>query len=582
MTTVREIPSQVLYEACVKGLKTMGGVIFNSSMPKSGASKVNVCSQVLAALETAGFRNGLLTYSAILYPNEGDTRTLLMWLNQNVKINQVDQDKPPASAKDVLQTAISLELKRSMAQSWAPVVFSATHDTRPVATVSVRSAYIEPPIGPQHAKEIEYISRFMPFAVDQPRQPELVCMSLLEAHAVSLAVQREKFLARNDRNNPPAKKRARVNALVAGKLRQAVLEEGDEYLLMKQASSDRNRRGLASRFIRQRNQIDKVDAGAVAVSGAGGKTSEEEAREAREAELAALEAELKRLEYEIQAMRLMLTDLIAGKRQLDADAAAVAARTAELEKDKAEIEMVRRLMQDPEGNKAKLEQITQLNAQKLVEAAQKWEPKRVQLIEGYRAERDKFENRKSAAQDLLQDIEAMRAKARGIAQDIQEKDQRYRNLLEQWKSLEKGKLRSMHTDKILEGLENVKKQNADIDKVLLETRALKKEIAGSTDTLSRSFALVDEMIYKDAPNDASAKTAYKLLVAMNEKFNDLIDGVSTTVATRNEALELERKIDALKIRTDSLNLERVEADLKTLKQENVNLSVQANMTGNAE
>ena len=298
--------------------------------------------------------------------------------------------------------------------------------------------------------------------------------------------------------------------------------------------------------------------------------------------MAALEAELKRLEYEIQAMRLMLTDLIAGKRQLDADAAAVAARTAELEKDKAEIEMVRRLMQDPEGNKAKLEQITQLNAQKLVEAAQKWEPKRVQLIEGYRAERDKFENRKSAAQDLLQDIEAMRAKARGIAQDIQEKDQRYRNLLEQWKSLEKGKLRSMHTDKILEGLENVKKQNADIDKVLLETRALKKEIAGSTDTLSRSFALVDEMIYKDAPNDASAKTAYKLLVAMNEKFNDLIDGVSTTVATRNEALELERKIDALKIRTDSLNLERVEADLKTLKQENVNLSVQANMTGNAE
>jgi hypothetical protein len=83
-------------------------------------------------------------------------------------------------------------------------------------------------------------------------------------------------------------------------------------------------------------------------------------------------------------------------------------------------------------------------------------------------------------------------------------------IVSEFKQLEKGKLRSSHTDKIEEGLKNVKKQNADIDKVLLDTRDLKKEIAQKTDMLKRSFAIVDEMIFKDAKEDASAKTAYKV------------------------------------------------------------------------
>lgn len=96
---------------------------------------------------------------------------------------------------------------------------------------------------------------------------------------------------------------------------------------------------------------------------------------------------------------------------------------------------------------AKLLQITQANAAKLLQAQQNWEPKRIALMEGYRAEKDKFESerkrkkektcfshaivdRKLAAQDLLKEIDEMRRKAKELAADVQEKDQRYRNLLE--------------------------------------------------------------------------------------------------------------------------------------------------------
>lgn len=179
-----------------------------------------------------------------------------------------------------------------------------------------------------------------------------------------------------------------------------------------------------------------------------------------------------------------------------------------------------------------------------------------------------------------------------IQADVQQKDARYRQLLEEWKQLEKGTLRSQHTDKILEGLNNVKKQNADIDKVrrekneqkllvpfslffrlqvLLDTRDLKKEIATMTDTLSRSFALVDDMIFRDAKNenDASAKTAYKLVIAMNEKFNQLIDSLSSTIQTKNASLELERQIASVKLRTNALDLDRVRTDLEQLRKENL-------------
>jgi hypothetical protein len=42
-------------------------------------------------------------------------------------------------------------------------------------------------------------------------------------------------------------------------------------------------------------------------------------------------------------------------------------------------------------------------------------------------------------------------------------------------------------------------------------RDLKKEIAQKTDVLKRSFAIVDELIFKDAKEDAAAKTGYKVI-----------------------------------------------------------------------
>jgi hypothetical protein len=56
--------------------------------------------------------------------------------------------------------------------------------------------------------------------------------------------------------------------------------------------------------------------------------------------------------------------------------------------------------------------------------------------------------------------------------------------------------RSSYTKRILEIVANVKKQNDETKKVLLETRALQKEINNLSGKLSRTFTIADEEIFK--------------------------------------------------------------------------------------
>ncbi len=85
LKSVRDVPSAALYEVCVRGLRTISpDVLLSTTMPRSNASKITALEHVVRAFVAAGYR-GDLSYSALMYPNEGDTRALLLWLNQNIK-----------------------------------------------------------------------------------------------------------------------------------------------------------------------------------------------------------------------------------------------------------------------------------------------------------------------------------------------------------------------------------------------------------------------------------------------------------------------------------------------------------------
>lgn len=103
--------------------------------------------------------------------------------------------------------------------------------------------------------------------------------------------------------------------------------------------------------------------------------------------------------------------------------------------------------------------------------------------------------------------------------------------------------RSAYTQRILEIINNVKKQRDEIDKVLADTREIQKQINTLTGRLERSFTVVDELIFRDAKMNEASKKAYKLLATLHSDCNELVNLVTETGATVREIRDLEEQVD---------------------------------------
>lgn len=181
--------------------------------------------------------------------------------------------------------------------------------------------------------------------------------------------------------------------------------------------------------------------------------------------------------------------------------------------------------------------------------------------------------------------------------DIHQKDDHYKQLMEVLEALPKDMSRAVYTRNILEIVKNVKKQKVDIDKILIDTRALQKEINSVSDTLGRVFSVVDEMVFADAnAKDATAVQAYKHIAAIDkvpktararapinrllQSFKKLVSLIEETGTNRNNVLNLESKIEQVQLRTNSLNTERLEKDLAEVRLENQSLQAKLSKQGN--
>lgn len=72
----------------------------------------------------------------------------------------------------------------------------------------------------------------------------------------------------------------------------------------------------------------------------------------------------------------------------------------------------------------------------------------------------------------------------------------FKQLEADYAKLNKDVQRSSYTRRILEIVRNISKQKTDIAKVLVDTRALQKDINQLGDKLSRTFTVTDELIFK--------------------------------------------------------------------------------------
>jgi len=548
----------------------------SENLPGNMSGKVNTCTKTVAVIKELGWR-GELGFHQLMYPNESDIRKLFTFLSQALPSKGVIDDGFQ-EGRGHLSDTIHQVLTPAIEQTWTPHYCPQVHNFNhiyPLGTWKLTTPNRGRAVATIPGLENYYV-RHLPFVSAQPQKREDVAPSVFETNSSAYYEALEREAEWNAHGlesglNPQAYRKQKLAnitgsmASLVGSAYQSALAQsgsrslGDTISQLQQGSSK-----VGGRFDRQRRLgHDESDVLQPAV-----KETQEERDKKQAAEIAELDETLSEAQRKLEAlqkqMQLWSDTIRQNEARINEEAILKANLTREYKVEKETWD----LMADYEKNVSDLRKLSSVNASKSIELATEWEKHRIPLIEQYRALKDAEKNSADEIKVKLEKIKEMRAKMKELIAEIHAKDEQYKNTLETWEALPKDVSRSVYTKRILEIVKNVKKQKVDIDKILIDTRSLRKEINTVTETLNRTFALTDELVFQDAKKDPIAKQSYKYLVEMNEKFQKLTATIEETGATRNNILNLETRIEQISSRTSSLNVDRIAADLKEMKDEN--------------
>ncbi|XP_052208730.1 uncharacterized protein LOC127812336 isoform X2 [Diospyros lotus] len=139
--------------------------------------------------------------------------------------------------------------------------------------------------------------------------------------------------------------------------------------------------------------------------------------------------------------------------------------------------------------------------------------------------------------------------------------------------------RKSYIERVTEITKNSGKQDSDIERILRETRELQLESNYIQERLNRTFAVVDETVFREAKKNPVARQAYRLLTSIHESFEQISDNILTTDRIRREVTEYEAKLSALARR--SFKVDKLKADLDAIRRENELIEKRLNNSQNA-
>lgn len=560
-------------------------------LPRHMSARVNACTTMATSIKEMGYR-GELSYHQLLYPNENDVRHVLMWLSKvhsetksedNVAVQRPTQEM-------FLSQLIGKELLAISKQSWMPM-YCTTRACKPQLSHEFHATMLHAPSKGRALRTVPgletYFTKYMSFAVAQPPEVRDVPASVLETNLAALSEARERDNEWNQSGlnsglNPlqyRAKKKKTIGSQVAQSMQSALAAAADNAAASADRTADTMKKLLEAyeQSLKSGSQFKRQVKYGQKESEANAETPEERlAKQNKEFE--EQKAKLTSIEEEIDTLNTAMQDFVTKKHQIEVDIHEADQKREPLEREYRLKKRTFDLLPEADANIAQLQQLADKASERLLDLATEWEKHRVPLVTELRKLMDMQHEAQGESRTKLDDIKKMRAEMKRLIDEIRQKDERYKQLLELFKSMPGDMSRSSYTRRILEIVKNVKKQKVDMNKVLEETRQLQKEINSVSETLDRSFAVAEEMIYQDAKKEnkeskgaTMRKQAYKHLVAINENFKKYVKTIEEMGATANSILNLEAKIEQVQSRTSSLNMERVEADLKQIRTDNARL-----------
>ncbi|GFS10073.1 coiled-coil domain-containing protein 22-like protein [Elysia marginata] len=526
-----------------------------------------------------GYKGGDLGYQTFLYSNETEIRRIFMFLVEKLPKETSQASDEPMGSSILLQRAISTEVATQLSAAWTPP-FLKDKGIRSRAKPPgwqregacclqhYHSCHIKTPVDVGNLsvkipKELRaYYNNRMPYVTNQTSRHGDTAPSMMETNALEVATQQDwenewnqvGLASRLSQQEFKKRKQERLLKLIRERLLQdnqrreksgGLGAAGDLQQLLNSIESQAGEAAVKTKGSRFANteklQYGKDEEKTMSQVGAAvpTKDTEEEQERKRQEEVDGLRSELAQVTSDLERLDLEVRKFTASRQQMEE---AISAEQRDSEQKQAAHSVKKRtldLLPDAEANIGKLQSVVDNSAQRLVNLAKQWENHRGPLIEQYRELRQYNSKRESEAQKKLEEIKQFRERMKEVADDARRKDELQKQLVSEYERMTKDVNRSAYTRKIMEIVSNIKKQKQEIDKILVDTRSVQKEINSLTGKLDRTFTVTDELIFRDAKKDDGVKKAYRFLAALHENFEQLIKMVEDTGAVVREIKDLE-------------------------------------------
>jgi len=583
---LKELTVEMVVSSVAKGLEAINKEkVYESRLPQEMSSRYRVCTALAKACTENGYR-GDIGYHQFLYPSESETRKIFVWLVEAIPKMDKSQEQESVGSAALFQRSVSYEVASRLKQVWTPPAFlnnglyKGPNQTWHYRAVETHHEFISVPVsfpsgtGDLTVKitkeEKRYNELYLPFVSQQPSVRKEVASSLLTNNNREFVANMEweqewnkqglgSGLSKEDyKNKKKQKLLSRFNEQMKSAVQRASREDGDSL----EKLVDIYGKGVAVSSSRFANQVKFVEAEAPV-----GDTEETLAKK-REEEINNLRDRVSDLTASINKMESEMRSYETNIKQLEGKLQEEQLKTKDLE---AVYKLKKRtydLLNDPEGNIQRMKQEIEDTSKKMLELAAQWETKRVPMIETYRTLREKKSSKLGESKRQLEKIKEFRLQMKELADDARSKNDFHKQLLDEYEKLPKDVQRSQYTERIMEIVRNIQKQNVEISKVLQDTRQVQKEISMSIETLNRTYAAADELIFREAKTNEFNKKSYKLLVGIHETCAKISDTTGETGQITNTSKELEDKIDQLTADKTSAKLEKIMSDNEQVKSEN--------------
>lgn len=609
--SLKQFTTEDIVASVVRCLKVINNDIeLPNSLPGAMSAKFRMGTSLASHIQELGYR-GDIGYQTFLYSTEADIRKIFMFLVDKLPKESVETTEETLGSSVLLQRAIAAKLETQLSSPWVPPYLKQKGITwrgKPpqwqregtCCMFHYHSCKISVPEGSgdltkKIPREIRfYYQSSLPFVTSQTLHHNDTVPSVLENNAVDVTAQQEweaewnqaGLASRLSEQEYRARKRQRIQKRITDQLRQdrqrsgAATGSGVSGDLQQIITSISGRGAGAgaktkgSRFTHTEKLLfakNEEKAMSEVVTEGPAVQTEEEIQQQREAEVEKLKSELGDLTSQLDNLDLEVKKFTASIQQMEE---AIASQN-QANKEKEDGFMVKKrtldLLPDAENNIAKLQSVVDSSAQRLITLANQWEKHRAPLIEQFRTLKDLSAKSESEAQKKLEEIKEFRKKMKEVADEARNKEDSQKQLQAEYERMTKDVNRSAYTKRIMEIVANIKKQKKEIDKVLVDTRVVQKEINQLAGKLDRQFTVTDELVFRDAKKDESVKKAYKYLARLHENFEVLIKTVEETGGIMREIREHEDQIETESNKKVLANLEKITADYQQMKKENASL-----------